>query len=140
MTLNLHKLQAVPAPRDEGGRFAKGSPGRLKGAKGRQSRAALERVKAFGPEALQALHEAIIAKERWAVEYCLNKIIPSNSRTLEWEEISVEDAAEALKSSDISFIEFRELMNGLAKMAELTELETIKNKLEELERTVNDRK
>ena len=59
---------------DASGRFAKGNPGRPKGAKGRQSRQVLEQVKSFGPNAIQALWEAVNLKERWAVEFVLSSL------------------------------------------------------------------
>lgn len=133
---NVARISEIP--RGPGGLFAKGGPGRPKGAKGKKSRDALERIKSFGPEAIQALHAAVIAREKWAVEYVLSKILPTQSRMIEFEDITAEDAAEALKRGDISIVEFREIMNGLSKYAELTEVAIIREKLEALEKAVSD--
>lgn len=133
-----HKLLAFPAERDSLGRFQKGgAPGRPKGAVGRKSRASLEQIKSFGPQAIAKLWEAVNAGERWAIELVISKIIPTNSRAIEWEGVDIEDAKEALKSGDISISEFRELVSSLAKLVELSELEEIKTKLDALEKIAN---
>jgi len=71
--------------------------GRPVGAKGK-ARGALEKIRSFGPEALEALHDAIIAKERWAVEFVLTRIVGTNSRAIEFEDLTTEDVREAFKS------------------------------------------
>lgn len=138
MTDNIAKFP--PIPRAEGGRFAVGGPGRPKGARGKAAKATLDRIKSFGPDALQALHEAIRAKERWAVEYCLNKIVPHNSRTIEFEGLDIEDIREAFKAGDISVSEMKDIITAITSIAEMEELAEIKQKLDVLEAHANGTK
>jgi len=126
-----------PIPRTEGGLFAKGGPGRPKGARGKAAKATLDRIKSFGPDALQALYEAIQAKERWAVEYCLNKLVPHNSRTIEFEGMDVDDIREAFKSGDISVSELKDIVSALEKIANVEEVDTLKQRIEHLEAVAN---
>lgn len=135
---NLANLHVIP--RAAGGKFAKGGPGRPVGAKGKANRQALETIKSYAPAALQALHEAIVAKERWAVEYTLNKILPHNGRLVEFENVSVEDMNEALRSGDITISEFKDSIVGIEKSMQIGELADLLAKVEELERLVRDAK
>lgn len=127
------------ANRDLLGRFSNGNPGRPKGAKGKQSRQALETVKSFGQEALQKLSRAVADGERWAVEFVLEKILPT-SRTIEFEDATPEDVTEALKAGDITAAEAKDIATALAKLSEISGLEEIKAKLAELEKAINDGK
>lgn len=108
------------------------------GARGKAAKATLDRIKSFGPDALQALYEAIQAKERWAVEYCLNKIVPNNSRTIEFEGLEIDDIREAFKSGDISVLELKDIIASLERIANVEELDALRERLENLERELKD--
>lgn len=136
MSDNVAKLQVPAIPRNNDGRFAKGSPGRIKGAKGKKSREALEAVKSFGPDALQKLWEAVHAGERWAIEFVLDKILPT-SRTVEFDDVTPDDVTEALRNGDISASEAKDIATALAKLAEIGELAELKSRLSALEDAIH---
>lgn len=136
MSDNIAKLP-VGLPRENNGRFAVGGPGRPKGAKGKKSREALEAVKSFGPEALQKLWEAVTAGERWAVEFVLEKLLPT-SRTIEFEDVTPNDVTEALRNGDISASEAKDISTALAKLAEIGEFAKMQERLAALEKAVQD--
>lgn len=136
MTDNIARLPAIP--RDAAGRFAKGGPGRLVGAKGKRTREALETIKSFGPEAMQQLWKQVQAGERWAVEYVLNKILPT-SRTIEFEDIEADDIKQALRVGDITTAEAKEMTAALSKLVEISEIAEMKAKIEELSRLINEK-
>ncbi|WP_133676180.1 hypothetical protein [Aquamicrobium defluvii] len=137
MTTDPVRSFTVVHGRDAGGRFTSANnPGRPKGAKGK-ARGTLEKIRSFGPEALEALHQAIIAKERWAIEFCLNKIIPSNSRAIEFEDLTTDDVREAFKNGDISTSELKEIVTSLEKMANIEEWDVIRERLDKLEQAAN---
>ncbi len=135
MSDNIAKLPVLP--RNNDGRFAKGGPGRPVGAKGKKSREALESVKSFGPDALQKLWEAVQAGDRWAVEFVLDKILPT-SRTVEFEDVTPDDVTEALRAGDITAAEARDVATALAKLAEIGELAEMKERIASLEKAVRD--
>lgn len=135
MTDNVAKFP--PIPRGPGGLFAKGGPGRPKGARGKAAKATLDTIKSFGPAALQALFEAIQAKEKWAVEYFLNKIVPHNSRTIEFEEMDIDDIREAFKAGDISVSELKDIVSAMEKIANIEEFDELRDRLEKLEQAAN---
>lgn len=135
---NLANLHVIP--RAAGGKFAKGGPGRPVGAKGKANLQALETIKSYAPAALQALHDAIVAKERWAVEYTLNKVLPHNGRLVEFENVSVEDMTEALRAWDITISEFNNSICGIEKSIQIDEVTKLLEKVEELECLVRDAK
>ncbi len=133
--MNTHNLADVWAPeRTQSGQFTKGSGGRPKGARAKASRQALETVKSFGPEALAALRESVLAKEQWAVLFVIGKILPANGRLVEFEGMSPDDVSAALKAGDISPAEAKDIATTLAKLAEIAEIEQLRDRLEELEK------
>ncbi|TFV35671.1 hypothetical protein E4K66_25470 [Bradyrhizobium frederickii] len=79
---SYHSLSAEG--RDPRGRFAKGSSGRPFGAKGKQNREFLSKVKELAPKAFEKLCTALDSGERWSVEFVLNRVLPQ-SRTVEFE-------------------------------------------------------
>ncbi|WP_338608070.1 hypothetical protein V6617_16815 [Pelagibacterium nitratireducens] len=133
--MNAHNFGKSWAPeRTPRGQFAKGSGGRPHGVKGKKSREALEQVKSFGPDALAALRESVVAKERWAVEYVLNRLLPSSGRLIEFEDMTPEDVSGALKDGDISPVEAKDVAAALAKLAEVSDIEQLRERLDELEK------
>ncbi|MEJ5085703.1 hypothetical protein [Brucella pseudogrignonensis] len=133
-TANIPILSVVP--RTSNGQFASGNPGRPIGAKGKKSREALEKVKSFGPLAIEQLKIQVVNGERWAVEYVLSKILPTG-RTIEFEEMEVEDVKHAMKYGDISVAEAKEITASLAKLAEIADVQELRAKLEKLEAILN---
>ncbi len=136
---NSGKLAVLPiAPRDNLGRFQKGgAPGRPFGAKGKRSREALEQIKSFGPAAIQKLWDAVNAGERWAVEFVLARILPTNSRTIEFEGLEIDDIREAFKQGDISTSELKDIVSSLEKIANVEEMDQLRERLEKLEAIAN---
>lgn len=136
MTDNIARLPAIP--RDNSGRFAKGGPGRLVGAKGKRTREALETIKSFGPEAMQQLWKQVQAGEQWAVLFVLNKILPT-SRTIEFEGLDADDIRTGIQDGEISPLEGRQLTETLVKLAEISDIAEMKAKIEELSRLINEK-
>jgi hypothetical protein len=121
------------------GQFAMGNPGRPTGAVAKHSRTLLAQVKAMGPDAVQKLWEALMAGERWAVELVLSHVLPRD-RALEWEGVEPADIREAVKSGDIGSDEAARLATALAKISEIEDLTTIRERLDELEQALRDAK
>ncbi len=138
---NSGKLAVLPiAPRDNLGRFQKGgAPGRPFGAKGKKSREALEQIKSFGPAAIQKLWDAVNAGERWAVELVLNKILPT-SRTIEFEGLEIDDIREAFKQGNISTSELKDIVSSLEKIANVEEMDQLRERLDKLEAIANGKR
>lgn len=138
---NSGKLAVLPiAPRDNLGRFQKGgAPGRPFGAKGKKSREALEQIKSFGPAAIQKLWDAVNAGERWAVELVLNKILPT-SRTIEFEGLEIDDIREAFKQGSISTSELKDIVSSLEKIANVEEMDQLRERLDKLEAIANGKR
>lgn len=99
--MNITDNKREITARDTSGRFAVGNPGRPVGAKAKISRETLERIKLMGDAAIQKLWESVHARERWAIEFVLSKVLPAN-RTVEFEGLESEDIKAALMSGDIS--------------------------------------
>lgn len=123
--------------RDGMGRFTEGNQGRPKGARGKTSRAALEQVKSMQEGAMQKLWEAVQAKERWAVEFVLSKVLPGN-RTIEFEGITPGDIGEALQAGDISPDEAKSISAAIKNIREMEDIEKIQERLKELEEAVGN--
>ncbi len=124
--------------RDALGRFAKGNPGRPVGAKNHAPRAVLNQIHAMDNMALQMLWQAVNAREKWAIEYVLGRILPAN-RTVEFEELSPEDIIMALTAGDISPDEGKSLAGTMKNLRELENLDEIVNRLESLEQLLENR-
>ena len=114
--------------------------GRKRGARNRQDRSALAVVRSYGPAALAALHEAVAQKQKWATIYILDRILPLNSRAVEFEDFTADDITEALRNGDLSADEGVKFSNALGKIKELTEIQELKIKLAEIERIVGNGK
>jgi len=136
MTDNVARLSA---PRDPHGRFAPGGLGRPKGAVARHSRTLLKQVKAMGPDAVQKLWEALTAGERWAIETVLSHVLPRD-RAIEWEGVEPDDIREAIRAGDVGSDEAARLATALAKISEIEDIATIRDRLDELEQVIRDAK
>lgn len=136
MTGNVAKFTA---PRDPTGRFLSGNPGRPKGALAKHSRTLLAQVKAMGPDAVQKLWEALMSGERWAVEMVLSHVLPRD-RALEWEGVEPDDIREAIRTGDIGSDEAARLATALAKISEIEDIATIRDRLDELEQAIRNAK
>jgi len=126
----------LPTPavlHDPAGRFAKGNPGRPCGAKARHSRTLLAAVKSLGPQAVEKLKEAVERGERYAIELVLSHVLPRD-RSLEWEAVEPDDIREAIKAGDIGSDEAARLATAMAKLSEIEDLATLRERLEELEK------
>lgn len=124
--------------RETNGRFAKGNSGRPKGAKGKTSKEALERVKAMKDGAIQKLWEAVNHGERWAIEFVLSKVLPTG-RTLELEGVAPHIVENAVMDGEISFDEAKNLASTLRSLKEMQELDEIATRLSNLEMAVNEK-
>lgn len=129
----------LPAQRDPTGRFLPGGPGRPKGALAKHSRTLLAQVKAMGPDAVQKLWEALTTGERWAIELVLSHVLPRD-RALEWEGVEPDDIREAIISGDIGSDEASRLATALAKISEIEDIATIRDRLDELEEAIRNAK
>lgn len=121
--------------KDQRGRFTS-SPnniGRPKGAVNRVTRELLATVKDLGPIAILKLTEAVTNGDKWALEYVLNRILPQ-SRTIEFENIDADNVKQALCDGTITTGEAKELSATLAKLSEITDLKTLRLRMEELEK------
>lgn len=136
MTGNIAKLSVQ---RDQTGRFLPGNGGRPKGALAKHSRTLLAQVKAMGPDAVQKLWEALQARERWAIEMVLSHVLPRD-RVLEWEGVEPEDIREAIRTGDIGSDEAARLATTLAKLSEIEDLASVRERLDELEKMMRDAK
>ena len=137
--MTAHNLAEAWAPeRTPSGQFVKGSGGRPQGAKAKASRQALETVKSFGPEALAALRESVLAKEQWAVLFVIGKILPATGRLVEFEDMTPQDVSAALKAGDISPAEAKDVSAALAKLADIAEIEQLRERLDILESLLKD--
>lgn len=130
----LAQVAGIPA-RQVDGRYQKGAPGRPKGSRNRMSRQALDQVKSFAPEALAALHCAVQKGERWAVEFVLEKVLPSQ-RTIELDDATPAGLTAALADGDISANEAKDVATALHKLAEIGELQELNARLVELEQAM----
>lgn len=121
--------------KDQRGRFASNANniGRPLGAKGKRNREMLVKLKDLAPKAFEKLIEALDRGDRYAVEYVLNRILPL-SRTIEFEGVGVDDVKAALRDGDISTGEAKEISATLAKLDEISDLKTLRAKMEELEK------
>lgn len=124
--------------RDKQGRFLKGSPGRPVGAKNHTPRAVLNQIHAMDSVALQMLWQAVNAREKWAIEYVLSRILPAN-RTVEFEGLAAEDIVVALTAGDISPDEGKSLAGTLRNLRELENMDEIVNRLDSLELLLRNR-
>lgn len=123
--------------RDSLGRFAQGNPGRPHGAKAKASRVTLARIKAMEDGAIQKLWEAVLAKEKWAVEFVLSKILPA-SRTVEFEGVTGADIIAALEAGDITPEEAKSITATIRNLKEMDDIDQIRARLEELEQAVKN--
>lgn len=139
MADNIARITAPIIPREPNGYFAKGNPGRPKGAKGKASKAILEQVKSMGGDAIQALWESVQARERWAVEYVLGKILPAN-RLIEFEDLTPDDIKAAIIDGDISPDEARTLSTTIARIDDIATINILRERLDELEKMIADGK
>jgi hypothetical protein len=137
---NIAKLSVVPQfQRSPDGKFLPGGTnGRPKGARAKASRDLLKQVRAYGPHAAAKLWQALEANERWAVELVLKYCLPP-SRTVEFEDMEPDDLREAIRAGDISSAEAKDIATAIAKLAEVGELATIKERLAELEAALAER-
>lgn len=126
--------------RDHKGRFTAGNGGRPVGAKGKLTRERLADVKALWPEALQSLREAIHRGEWKATLHVLNACLPAG-RTIDLEGAdSPQDIAAALAAGDLSPAEAKDITAALANIASITELADLRERLEEIEAIIAERK
>lgn len=123
--------------RDGLGRFTTGNSGRPLGAKNKTPRAVLAQVMAMEQGATQKLWEAVNMGQDWAIKFVLSKVLP-NSRTIEFEGLSVEDLKVALTSGDISPDEGSQLVSVLKGLKELESLEEIRKRIADLEQAINE--
>lgn len=136
MTDTAARLSVVRSPN---GQFLPGSGGRPKGAVAKQSRTLLAQVKAMGPDAVQKLWEAVMSDQRWAIELVLSHVLPRD-RALEWQGVQPDDIREAIRAGDIGSDEAARLATALAKISEIEDIATIRDRLDELETAVADRR
>jgi hypothetical protein len=99
----------------------------------------LKQVKAMGPDAVQKLWEALTAGERWAIETVLSHVLPRD-RAIEWEGVEPEDIREAIRAGDVGSDEAARLATALAKISEIEDIATIRDRLDELEQAIRDAK
>ncbi len=123
--------------RDALGRFIAGNAGRPLGAKNKTPRAVLAQVMAMEQGATQKLWEAVNMGQDWAIKFVLSKVLP-NSRTIEFEGLSVEDLKVALKNGDISPDEGSQLVSVMKGLKELESLEEIRKRISDLEKAINE--
>jgi hypothetical protein len=138
VTQNSANFNVVPIPRSEGGKFAKGSPGRPVGSRNKLGKQFLEQIKSMGPDAIQKLYEAVLSGEKWSIELVISYILPKE-RTVELEEFTIEDVQAAIKEGDVSPTEGKELLAVLEKIANITEIEELRERLEKLERLAGEK-
>jgi hypothetical protein len=121
--------------RDQRGRFASvpGNIGRPLGAKGRQGRENFQKLKNLTEKAFEQLCAALNRGDRWSVEFILNRVMPQ-SRLIQFEGLEVSDVKAALQNGDISSSEAKEISATLAKLDEITDLKTLRLRMEELEK------
>lgn len=131
-TDNSRSFSETPA-KDEKGRFAPGNGGRPKGTRNKITREAIEGIKSLKDVAFVSLAAAVAAGELPAVIYVLDRLLPKG-RTIELEGATPEDIVKALTSAEITTIEAKDIANTLAKLKNIDEIETLKERLEELER------
>ena len=113
--------------RDTQGRFTNGNPGRPLGAKNKTPKAVLKQIQAMEQAAVQKLWEAVWSGERWAVEFVLSKILPSQ-RTIEMENLSARDVKQALQDGDITPEEARTMTLALKPLMELENFELLQER------------
>lgn len=137
---DFNPIASVPMPRTAGGRFAPGpGAGRPKGVKNKRGREALAAIQSFCPDALEQLHKQVLSGEKWACEFVLCRILPTNSRMIEFEDATTEDAKAAFVAGEISPVELKDIIGALEKAANIEEWEAVKERLERLERLADEK-
>lgn len=122
--------------RDSKGRFEKGKAlGRPHGVKNKAP--SLAQLRAMEQSALAKLWEAVNAREKWAVMYVLDRLLPQQ-RTVEFEGLDIPDLKAALTSGDISIEEGKSLSVTLKNIEELDSLNDVRERLAELERAAKE--
>lgn len=119
-------------PRTEGGRFGPGNPGRMPNSRNAVSRKAMSHLHDLSDAALEGLTAAVTAGDFKAISYVIDRLIPSG-RIVQLDP-TTEGIKEAIQDGDLSISELRELAQALSGLKALTELETLRNEVEDLRR------
>lgn len=130
-------IRKLTSLHDATGRFAKGNPGRPKGAKAKASRDLMAQIRAYGPHAATKLWQALETDQRWAIELVLRYCLPT-ARTIEFEDMDAADLREAIKAGDLSADEASRLTTALANLAEIESIDAIRERLDQLEEAVKN--
>lgn len=125
------KLAVHDENRSTDGRFTHGNAGRKPGSKNRQSLQAIKKLREMSDEAFEKLRENVSNGDQRAIEFVLSRILPSG-RVLEIEATPAGVVA-ALEDGVLTGDEARHLTTALSKLAELEDLQSVKEKVEELE-------
>lgn len=126
-----------PFIRDDRGRFAPGSPGRLPGTRNRVSAQALRDVKSMADIAVAELRRRLAEHDWQAVLFVLDRALPKG-RSVELDGVTPSDIASHLINGDITTAEAKDIAIALSKLAEIGEIAEIRAKIEALERMLSD--
>jgi hypothetical protein len=124
--------------RDGNGRFAStpGNIGRPRGTRNKVSRNALAGVQALAPSAIAKLANLIEAGEMQAIKLVLEYTLPRGGRALELDASDPDAVTNAIVDGDISPDEGDRVASAFGKLAGLRDLETLRQRLDELEAAV----
>ncbi|SFK96360.1 hypothetical protein SAMN04488498_11977 [Mesorhizobium albiziae] len=127
-----------PPQRDANGQFMPGSGGRPRGAKNRISTEAIAAIKDMKDEAIEQLRTKLQRGDWDALSFVLERIV-GKGRVVEMDSTSPDEIAGMIASGSLTTTEAKDLTAALAKLAEITELATIKDRLAELEQALAER-
>ncbi|WP_439567750.1 hypothetical protein [Sphingopyxis sp.] len=121
-------------PRDAGGRFGPGNPGRTPGSKNRVRRERLAAVQELFPRAIEVLTERLDAGDIGAAKMVLDACLPARGRTVDFDgDVSPEAIESALADGAITPTEAAQVASALKSVREVSDLEALTKRLEAIE-------
>lgn len=121
-------------PREAGGRFGPGNPGRPRGSKNRVRRERLAAVQELFPRAIEVLTERLDAGDIGAAKMVLDACLPARGRTVDFDgDVSPEAIESALADGAITPTEAAQVAAALKSVREVADLEALTKRLEAIE-------
>lgn len=123
--------------RDTQGKFITTS-GRPVGAKGRATKASASAIQSLHDVAFQKLAELLTAGHPGIVEFVVKSLLPTGGRVVQLDDLSADGLLDAVACGVISPAELRQIAAGIEKIRNVTELESMKERMVEIERLLRD--
>lgn len=127
-----------PPIRDERGRFLRGNPGRPPGTRVKLSKRALRQVHDNFDLLIGVLIYKALEGDTDAAKFLLSLGLPKD-QPVDLPELSAQSVADAVMSGEVTPTEGRTLATTLAKLREVQDVDELRARLEELERSLAGR-